>query len=69
MTNEAAKVTEAFAQLADIGAQVIEAATGHREAALRAGYSETIAERMALEFHSYLLSTVAAATIAKVGEG
>jgi hypothetical protein len=46
---------EALMQVATNAATAIEAAAGHRQAALDAGFGSEVAEQMAAEFHRHIL--------------
>ncbi len=54
--------TEALAELADVMQQILETAAGHKARAETAGFSPTVAERMALHAHALLVTILRDAT-------
>ena len=51
-----------FMAVADHFTKLIEVSTGHREKAIAAGFSPTVAEQMALQVHAMLMDGLAAAS-------
>lgn len=51
----AAEAAEAFLQLGEHCVSILDAVAGHRESAISRGFSETVAEQMALQYHMALM--------------
>lgn len=49
---------EAMMQMAELGTTIIESVAGYRAVAQASGFSETISEVMAKDYHKFLLTTI-----------